>query len=166
MKRCLQVVTAVAVLCGACPRLFAQQAEPFENLEFTKKTDFKAQEPRILEMANYVLSRPISQDHNDKVALANIVKWMSGTPDHDFIIDKPVMDLAKDNDHVLGLYMAAAAKAALDGNVKDANQLKLNSFEILLAYCGNAANGVKPNKEMRRALAAKESGTLRQYLKL
>lgn len=166
IARCLQIFSATAILYSTNPTVSAQAQTTFENLEFSHKSDFKKQEARILEMANYVLSRPISENVNDKVALANIVKWMSGTPDHDFVIDKSVMDLSKHNDNVLGIYMAAATKAALDGKAKDANQLKLASFEMLLTYCSNNSNGVKPNKEMKKALAAKEKGKLKEYLKL
>jgi hypothetical protein len=138
----------------------------FSLLEFKTKADYKKFEPQVLQMAEFALNTPLNNDQNSSVVFANIVQWMSGTPDHHFVMDNSIIDLSKNNESVLRLYMAAATKAALKNGVTDAKALKLSSFEILLDYCANKENGVKQNKEMKKALEAKSSGKLKEYLNI
>jgi hypothetical protein len=144
---------------------FAQNRN-FQTLEFKSKSDYRKYEPEIKEMADYVLANPIEDSDARKTALMNIIKWMTGSPDHHFIIDSSVTELSKNDEDVLYLYMASAAKAALHFAETNAQQLKLKSVEILLDYCSIKANGVKVNKEMKRAMSAKENGKLKEYLNI
>jgi hypothetical protein len=146
--------------------LVCAQNPSFSALEFKTKDDFQKHEAKIKEMAEYILANPVDDSPTRKIAMMNIIKWMTGTPDHNFIVDGSIMDLAKNNDEVLPLYMASATKASLDVRGKDAQQLKLDAFELLLSYCSSKANGVKANKEMKKALSARESGRLKEYLSI
>jgi hypothetical protein len=143
------------------------QNKTYNVIEFSEKSDYKKFEPEIKEMADYFLGRPATDDQASKTILANIVKWMSGTPDHHFVVDQSIMALTKNNEQVLGIYMACATKVALqNGAGMDAKALKLSSFEVLLDYCGQKENGVKINKEMKKAIEAKERGKLKEYLNI
>jgi hypothetical protein len=143
------------------------QQKNFQELELNAKSDYKKNEHKVKEMAEYILSMPVNKEENSKIASRNILKWMTGTPDHDFIIDNSIMELSKKNEDLLFLYMAAITKAALSNNEKkNPMELKLSAFEILLDYCALEKNAVKANKELKKAMQARKDGNLNQYLKL
>jgi hypothetical protein len=155
------------IIIGLClfPSLIQAQVKNFSVIEFKSKEDYKTAEPKILEMANYVLGHPAGDSEENKKIYANIIKWMSGTPDYHFSMDNSIMDLSKNNEDVLPLYMVCATKAALENPLwSDEKKLKLRSFEILLDYCGEKANGISHNKEMKKAIEAKQKGQLEKYL--
>jgi hypothetical protein len=157
----------ILIVFGICflPVFIQAQVKNFPLIDFKTKEDFKKSEPQILEMADYVLSRPSSDSDENKNTYANIIKWMSGTPDFQFTMDNSIMELSKNNEAILPLYMVCATKAALDSPLPmDDKKIKLRSFEILLDYCSEKSNGIKHNKEMKKAIEAKANGSLEKYL--
>lgn len=148
---------------------FTNAQDQFADLPFETKSSFKQGEPEILKMTNYILENPGNDsDAKRLTALRNIIKWMSGTPDYMFSLDESLSAVMKKNDAVVGLYMTALAKTALEKPEisKDQNQMKLNAFTLLLNYCENPVNGVKQTKELKKAIEAKNSGQLNAYLKI
>jgi hypothetical protein len=164
----LNVTKTILVFVFFLSPLFVNaQRKNFQELELNAKSDYKKNEHKVKEMAEYILSVPISKEEDSKIASRNILKWMTGTPDHDFIIDNSIMELSKKNEDLLFLYMAAITKAALNSNEKkNPMELKLAAFEILLDYCALETNAVKASKELKKAMQARKDGNLDEYLKL
>ena len=122
-----------------------------------------------MECANYVLSVPVEDENSNRlITLQTIIKWMSGTPDYQFEIDESITNLFKKNDSVLGLYMASMTKFVLENRDKtgDKNEVKYNTYSILLDYCDNPVNKVKMTKELQKAIDKKKDGKLKEYLKI
>ena len=147
----------------------SQDFTDLQSLEFKSNDDYKKYEHRVLDCSNYVLS-VLSEDTdtNRILALQTIIKWMSGTPDYQFEIDESITSLIKKNESILGLYMASMTKFVLENKEKAAekNEVKYNTYLILLDYCGNPTNNVKLTKELQKAIDKKNEGKLKEYLKI
>jgi hypothetical protein len=123
----------------------AQDFEAWNAIKFTDAADYKAHEGTIVEISNYILRTPHNgNDENQKIAFRTLITWMSGTPDYSFAVDQSIAELMKNNDDVLGV----------------------NAFITLLNYCESAENQMKQTKALKKAIAAKNDGTLEKYLNL
>ena len=153
----------LALSCFAAPA-FSQEAPTAQTAE-----DYRKMEPKILEDANYILSTP-KDDSNTKRSecFQEILLWMSNTADFTFEIDEPITRAAEKDNTLLGVYLAAISKYALEhrDEAKDGKGLRLSAYTLFLEYCANDSNGVKKNKELKKMQEAKKEGKLKEYLKL
>jgi hypothetical protein len=147
----------------------AQNFSEWEAISFNKAEDYRKHEGTVLDISNYILNTPRkADDRNQVIAFRTLLKWMSGTPDYSFSLDNSLDDVMKNNEDVLGIYMASMTKYVLENKdkAKDAKAVKLNAFTTMLSYCEKEGNGIKQTKGMKKALEAKNKGELAQYLHL
>lgn len=145
--------------------LFAQTVPDFDLIKLEKAGDYKPAEPYALQTAVYLLSTPAEKGSENRLkSLQFLLKWMSGTPDHSFVLDQSVSKLIGDDKNVLGIYMAAMVKFALSGNAaaRDAKAIKLNAINSLLDYCENKNNNIKMGKQLKKLSGARAKGELEQ----
>jgi hypothetical protein len=145
----------------------AQTLPNFDLIKLEKTSDYKAAEPFVLQTATYLLSIPFKKDNKDRLnCLRFISKWMFGTTEHSFVFEDAAGKIGKDNNDLLGLYMAAMAKYTLENKAasKDAKLVKLNALILLLNYCENKDNNIKMSKQLKKLSEAKEKGQLEQSL--
>ena len=157
------VLVVFITICGLCAK--AQTVPNFDLIKLEKATDYKIAEPFVLQTATYLLSTPYikaSKDRNN--SLQFISKWMYGTTDYAFVFNDVVDKIGKDNNELLGMYMAAMAKYALQNKAvaKDQKQLKINAMILLLNYCENKDNNMRMSKQLKKMAEAKEKGQLEQ----
>lgn len=165
MKRFLLILSLF--LTAFCS--YAQDFSALEQVVYKEKTEYRAYQPQIQECANYILSVPVQQDNpNRAAAMRALIVWMTGTPDHTFIVDETASKLMEKNDDVLGLYFAAMTKYMLENTDKtaDPKEVKYNTVVSLLNYCENPTNNVRMTKGLKKAIAEKNKGKLREYLKI
>ena len=91
---------------------------------------------------------------------------MSGSPDFNFNLDGVAAKISKGNDDLLGQYMAAMSKFALENReaASDEKKMKLNAIKLLLAYCEVERNNMKMSKELRKLSEANKKGELERAL--
>lgn len=155
------------VYCLSPATASAQQPEQWQQVKFEKPEDFKANEDVVLECARFVLSVAAEPGNPArKTALSKVAEWMSGTPDHTFLIGEHVGRLMSGNEAILGIYMAAMTQHVLENQDKasEADEIQFHSFETLLDYCADPRNKVPSSRELKKALKAKAKGNLRDYL--
>ena len=143
----------------------AQTLPNCDLIKLETKTDYRAAEPFVLQTATYLLSTPIKKDNTDRLnSLRFISKWMYGTTDYSFVFTDVTGKIGKDNNDILGLYMAALAKYTLENkaSAKDTKLAKLNALILLLNYCENKDNNIKMSKQLKKLSEAKEKGELEQ----
>jgi hypothetical protein len=149
---------------------FAQTLPNYDEIALVAKEDFNEQaNDAALQAANYLLSTPMDTKNLDRnKSLLYLLKWMAGSPDYSFVLDQQVTKVAKNNDDLLGLYMAAMTKYVLENKAASNNQnmIKLNAFKLIINYAKNANNKVKINKELKKLIEADETGKLEKYLKI
>ncbi|MEP7111481.1 MAG: hypothetical protein ABI760_26035 [Ferruginibacter sp.] len=141
----------------------AQTLPNFDLIKLEKKSDYKAAEPFVLQTANYLLSSPFKKDNPDRLSsLRFIGKWIYGTTDYSIVINDAGDKIGKDNNDLLGIYMAAMVKYTLENKTasKDAKLVKLNALILLLNYCGNKDNNIKMTKQLKKLSEEKEKGQL------
>jgi len=150
--------------------VFSQSLPKYDEIKLETKEDFNdAANNAALQASNYLLSTPMDSKSIDRLkSLQFIIKWMSGTPDFSFTLDEQATKFAKNNDDLLGLYMAAMTKYVLENKTesKNQNKIKLNAVKLIIQYSKDIKNNVKINKELKKAIEADEDGKLEDYLKI
>ncbi|MEO7766897.1 MAG: hypothetical protein ABIS01_05700 [Ferruginibacter sp.] len=146
---------------------FAQAPPNFDIIKLERTSDYKAADPFALQTANYLLLTPFKNDNPDRIkSLQFIFKWMRGTPDYSFPLDESIRKLLKDNNDLIGLYLAALVKYCLENKEtsKNAKVARLNGMTLLLNYCENKDNNIRPTKSLKKLSDAKAKGELEQLL--
>jgi hypothetical protein len=162
MKKILFIPLVVLSICA-----FSQNSTDFDSIKIDNATDCKAAEPYALEASNYLFSKPFDKNDIDRLrSMRLIIRWMSATPDYHFALDEAAAKLMKGSDDLLGLYMGAMTKYALENKSTsgDAKLVKLNAITTILNYVENPANNLKMTKSLKKLSEAKAKGTLEQEL--
>jgi hypothetical protein len=157
----------LALLIFLSGHLTAQSLPKLDLIRLERASDYKAANPFALQTAIYLLSTPFDKENQDRIkGLEFIVKWMSGTPDHSFVIDDVEGKVTKGDPDVLGLYLAALTRYTLENKeaAKDINNLKLNGVILLLNYCENKNNNFKMTKQLKKLSEARSKGQLEKAL--
>jgi hypothetical protein len=147
--------------------LSAQNLPDFDQIRLEQGSDYKPAEPAALQAANYILSTPIAKnDGNRMLSLRFLLRWMTGTPDYTFSLGGNISKAVAGNEDLLGVYMAAMAKYALENkeSAKDEKKVNLGAAKILLAYCEDSKNKVKLNKTLKKMIEANKEGNLESML--
>lgn len=158
---------AVGILLSTCLNVNAQTIPDFELIKLEKTTDYKKAEPFALQTAVYMLTTPVVKNNENRMkALEFLFKWMTGTPDHSFLMDDAAATVGRDNKDILGLYMAAMVKYTLTNKseTRDNKLMKLAAVNMVLDYCENKSNNVKMTKSLKKMSEARAKGELEQAL--
>lgn len=134
---------------------FGQNFSELASTAFKGKESYKPAEGQVLTCANYLFSNPADQAELNRLnAIKYIMKWMEGTPDYTFDLGQKAMDLTNSNTDLLSLYMAAMTKAVLEntGGKLSSEEIYSKAEKIMLSYCSNADNKMKPSKKMKQLL--------------
>lgn len=134
---------------------FSQNFPELANYEFDSVESYKTEESKVLMCVNYLFNNPANQaELNRLISIQYIMKWMTGTPDYTFELGEKSMELTKGNDDLLGLYMAAMSKVVIDnkGDKLTNEEIYDRSEAILVEYCSNTDNKMKPSKKIRTIL--------------
>ncbi|AUP78729.1 hypothetical protein [Flavivirga eckloniae] len=154
MKNILLLITLACLNLNS----YSQDYSKLKDYEFSGDKIFKKSESQVLECTNYLLSNPTNKDELNRLnSMQFIMKWMEGTPDYTFNIGKKAMDLTKGNSDLLGLYLAAMTKTVLDNTNSKLNDddIHENAKKLLVDYCSNPNNNIKPSKTIKKILKKK-----------
>jgi len=79
---------------------------------------------------------------------------LDGRASYTFSLGNDFIRLTDGNKDLSAVYLASLTKAAIDNNGQptDPESLTTRGHEIFLDYCADTANGVKPNKAIKKAL--------------
>ena len=169
MKNMKQAVCRILIFLSlfCCNKAGAQTLPAIDEIKMEKATDFDKAEPFVLQTANYFLSSIHDTKNQDRIkAVQFIIKWMSGSPHYSFRMDETATRLAKGNDDVMGVYMAAMTKYVIENKegAKDPRLVKLNAIKYTLDYCGNPLFKMKMTKYLKKLAEAREKGELEKML--
>lgn len=157
----------IALLVFCCNHSFCQITPNYDNIKLVDKTDYQVAEPSVMQAANYILSTPFEKNDLTRLrSLQFIIKWMTGTPDYSFSLDDVASKIAKGNDNILGVYMVCMTKYCLENKAssKDLGLVKLNSLKLLIAYCDDSKNNLKPTKQLKKLSEANQKGELEKEI--
>jgi hypothetical protein len=163
------LIIILAVLLLSANVSYAQNFSNLDTIQLQEKSDYSKNDSVALACANFLLNTPVDvNDANRNNSARFLIRWMSGTPDYTFNIDESVGKVTQSNSMLLGIFLASATKYMLENKEqsKDANAVKFNSFLIYAQYCENPSNKLEQTKEIKKLIKAKDSNTLREYLKI
>lgn len=155
MKR-LFIIVFIALVSNL---LYGQDFSKLTDFEFDSKESYKTQETNVLSCANYLFNNPVEKDNELKrlIALQFIIKWMEGTPDYTFNIGNESIELTKGNQELFGLYLAGITKTGLENKESLTDkQVYLKTKDLLVEYCANKDNNMKPSKAIKKIIKSKE----------
>lgn len=158
---------AVLLLVTVAFTSYSQQLPDFTKIPLTRASEYKAAEPSVLRAAVYVLSMPFSKDDHSRIRCVKfILKWMTGTPDYIFTFGESKTRYFKNQSDLMGLYMAAMSKYALENpaSAKDQNTVGVNAMVAVLTYSNNPTNNINMTQPMKRLWEANEEGKLSEAL--
>lgn len=155
------------VLLCCSVHLSAQDLPNYEQIRLEQGPDYKPAEPAVLQAANYILSTPMAKDDLDRAKSTQfLLRWMTGTPDYTFSLGGSISKAVSNQTDLLGVYMAAMAKYALENKdmAKDEKKVNLEATKIMLVYCEDSKNNVKLNKTLKKMIEANKEGNLESML--
>ena len=147
------------VLLISVSTLIGQNFKQIANYEFKTPESYKTEESKVLMCANYLFDNPADKyEINRLTSIQYIIKWMTGTPEYTFELGDKATELTKGNSDLLGLYMAAMTKAVIEnkGEKLSNDEIYNQSEEILINYCANSDNKMKPSKKIKKILKSRK----------
>ena len=146
---------------------YASNFSGLANIELNTSEQYAEAQEQVLDCCYYLLSTPCDKKDEDRgFATQFIVRWIQGTPEYSFEIEEVVTKMTSDKEELLSLYLTCYTKLTLESEnpYEEKSQIKQQSIEAFLDYCGNSINKVRPTKEMKKMLEAREQGQLEAYL--
>ena len=141
----------------------------FSDIPLGEKEDYKAAEPDVIKAVNYLFNSKYDKDDLERLyAIEFVMKWMGGTPDYTFELhDKLSKPFIGETD-LVGLYMAAMAKYALQNKATTppATTVGLNAVKMIIEYSNKPSNNLKQTSEMKKIASAMQKGSLEKYFGL
>ena len=139
---------------------FGQNFKQLASYEFETEESYKTEESKVLLCANYLFNYPSNQGELNRLTSTQyILKWMMGTPDYTFDVGEKAMELTKGNSDLFGLYMAAMSKVVIENKGEELSQDEIynRAEELLVEYCSNSENKMKPSKKIKKIIKKKKT---------
>lgn len=143
---------------------FAQSS--YSEVKLEAKEDYQLAESVVLKASNYLFTTKYDKEDLERLyAIEFIMKWMGGTPDFSFELDEKFTKPFLQETDLLGLYMGALAKYAIEHKNEAANPniINLNAVKMIINYSNKAANNLKQTGELKKLAAALKKGELEKY---
>ncbi len=143
------------VICSVSS--YSQAYNELGDYKFESVDSYKKAEPQVLECANFLFKTSAKKEELKRAnAKKYILNWMQGTPDYTFELGNEVLELTKGNPELLGLYMAAMSKLVIEnsGTPLNSSELYNLSEKLLVDYCANEENEIKPSKKIKKLIKA------------
>jgi hypothetical protein len=143
---------------------FAQSS--YSNIKLETPGEYRGAEPAVLKATNYLFTSKFDKDDLERLyAIEFIMKWMGGTPDFTFELNENFTKPFLDDTDLLGLYMGAVVKFALEHRTKakDINTVNLNAAKMIVEYSSKPGNNLKQTGELKKMATALKKGELEKY---
>jgi hypothetical protein len=146
--------------------LYANGQNIYSEIKLDAKEDYKLAEPSVIKASNYLFTSKYDKDDLERLyAIEFIMRWMGGTPDFSFELDEKFSKPFLHETDLLGLYMSALAKYAIEHKeqAKDSKKLSLNAVKMVIEYSNKSANNLKQTGELKKMATALKKGELEKY---
>ena len=138
----------------------------YSDIKLETTEDYKLAEPSVLKAANYLFTTKYDKEDLERLyAIEFIMKWMGGTPDFTFEVDENFTKPFLSETDLLGLYMSAIAKFALEHRqlASDINSVNLGAAKMIVDYSNKPSNNLKQTGELKKMATALKKGELEKY---
>ena len=155
---------ALTIAAGLAFSSYAQSS--YSNIKLEEKEDYKLAESAVLKASEYLFTTKYDKEDLERLyAIEFIMKWMNGTPDFNFDLNEKFTKPFLHETDLLGLYMGALAKFAIEhkNQAKEPNTVNLNAAKMIIDYSNKPANNLKQTGELKKMAAALKKGELEKY---
>ena len=138
----------------------------YDNIKLEDAGDYKLAESSVLKAANYLFSTKYDKEDLERLyAIEFIMRWMGGTPDFTFDVDENFTKPFSTETDLLGLYMSAIAKFALEHKTqaKDTKAINLGAAKMVVDYSNKPSNNLRQTGELKKMATAMKKGELEKY---
>lgn len=158
MKKLLLLLIVISAGSSA----FSQTMPAIDGLKLTTGEEYRAADTIALQVANYILATPSDEKSTTRLnGTSFLLKWMGGTPDYSFDLDKNVIKYFEKDLDLMGVYMAALTSSALQNKtVKDSKSLTSLAAKRFVIYINNPASNVNMTGKLRKLIEADQKGEL------
>jgi hypothetical protein len=153
-------------MLGSFFALYTNAQNIYSEIKLDAKEDYKLAEPSVIKASNYLLTSKYDKEDLERLyAIEFIMRWMGGTPDFTFELDEKFSKPFLHETDLLGLYMGALAKYAIEHKeqAKDTKKLSLNAVKMVIEYSNKPANNLKQTGELKKMATALKKGELEKY---
>ena len=142
MRKTILVLATFIVVIAAR----SQELPDISSIKLDNKEDFNSNaNTAALKVSVYLITTPLEKNNaNRDLAEGYLIKWMKGTPEFYFSLDEDAAKLAKKDNQLFLVLMAAMTKYVLENpsQAGDAEKVKSNSVKTLIEYTNNPKNNV------------------------
>lgn len=138
----------------------------YDEIKLEAKEDYKLAEPTVIKACNYLFTSKYDKEDLERLyAIQFMMRWMNGTPDFNFQLDEKFTKPFLHETDLLGLYMSALAKYAIEHKeqAKDSKKLSLNAVRMVIEYSNKTSNNLKQTGELKKMATALKKGELEKY---
>ena len=146
--------------------IYSNAQNAFSEIKLEAKEDYHLAEPAVLKASAYLFTSKYDKDDLERLyAIEFIMRWISGTPDFTFELDEKFSKPFLHETDLMGLYMAALAKYAIEhkDQAKDSKQVNLSAVRMVIEYSNKPSNNLKQTGELKKIATALKKGELEKY---
>ncbi|HXB39736.1 MAG TPA: hypothetical protein VNZ49_04290 [Bacteroidia bacterium] len=160
MKKFISLVLIFTTL-----NALSQNYSELKSIKLDDSLQCKNAEKKVLECSDYLLSTPCVENLKNLNACQFIIEWMEKTPDYTFGFDDAVYKSIKSDVILSGVYLASQSKIAIVEKPRSTDiNFKIKYVKMFLEYCEKPENKVKLSSKIKKLIAAKNEGKLKEAL--
>jgi hypothetical protein len=144
----------------------AQELPNLKHIKLSKKVHYKATEPLMLKVVDYLFATPIDRKNKSRTEAGQfLLAWMDGTPNYTFYLEEKETNFFNTDTDLMLMYMASLTKFSLENpTVKDQKTLILGSISILLPYLNQQKDKKSWSIDLMQLSKAYKEGKLESFL--
>lgn len=157
---------SLLVIIAACLTIVSFGQSSYSDVKLEEKEDYKLAESAVLKASEYLFTSKYDKEDLERLyAIEFIMKWMGGTPDFSFELTEKFTKPFLHETDLLGLYMGALAKFAIEHKeqAKDATSVNLGAVKMIIDYSSKPSNNLKQTGELKKMATALKKGELEKY---
>jgi hypothetical protein len=144
----------------------AQDYKSLKNVVFVSQEDCVQAQPKVLEVANVLLTTPCKKELNTLYINDFLIDWLDKTDSYNFAVDAKFLKIIQHDVYATARYYAALAKTALDAGFEIApKELQVQAISEFLKYYTNRSNKVTTNPKLQKYVTAYKNNTLATMIK-
>jgi hypothetical protein len=139
----------------------------FDSYHLKATIDLKRAEPDVLKVSNILLNEPSNLAKRLRADAADfLIEWMMATDDYMFGYRGKYNALIEEREDLGTISCAAQIKYCLEHKVEYSSEpeAEYQIMKLFAQYVANPNNNIKPNKEIKKMIAALESDTLKAFV--
>lgn len=157
---CFATLVFTTIVCSA------QDYKNLKNVVLSSQEDCVQAQPKVLEVANLLLTTPCKRELNTLYINDFLIDWLDKTESYNFVVDAKFLKIIQNDVYATARYYAALAKTALDAGFEiTPKDLQVQAVSEFLKYYTNRSNKVAANTKLQKYVDAYKKNALATMIK-